>query len=119
MPRGTFINDVDEAQSLAAALIENQGDRTRDAALVGAASAVGVSKWSLWTLYYGRRKTVESGTLRALRNAYLKVCERQALHLVAEVDRLKRRCGDASVSSLGDEVARLVEKLRQARERTK
>lgn len=119
MSRGDFTDEVDEARSLTAALVESQNAPTRQLAFGRIERTVGVGRWSLWSLYHGRRKTVGSGTLKALRNAYLRQCERQALHLVAEVDRLKRRCGDASVSSLGDEVARLVEKLRQARERTK
>jgi hypothetical protein len=117
MERRYSINDVDEARQLTAALVDGQGATARHIALDGAAEAVGVSRWSLWTIYYGRRKTVASGTLRALRDAYRRLLERQAAHLEAEMASLKERCGeDGSVVALGDEVSRLVSRLRDTRE---
>lgn len=112
MPHGQFINAATEARQLAFALVEG---RPREAALAAAARAVGVSKWTYWSLYHGRRKLVDYGVLAALRREYLKLCETQIARLEAEVRDLRRKSGDEAVADIAPALARLAEKVRKAR----
>lgn len=117
MSRRDFTNEIGEAQYLADRLVASHAGYGRQTAIQAAARAVGISKWTFWAILYGRRKSIGSDTINAIRREYLKLCERQLSHLKAEIEQLQERCGDDSMVDLGDATARLVERLRQARSR--
>lgn len=113
MSEREIVTEAGEARALIQALMEGQPSK-----LDSVARSVGMSKWSLWGLLRERRKVVGYSTLTKLRNAYLRHVERQIARLEAELDLLRaKRCGDASLTSLGDAVARLVDRVKEARER--
>lgn len=118
MSEGQNSTDVDEARKCLLALAQHAKQSGHADALGSAASKVGISRWSAWNLVKKRRKSIPSEILGSIRRAYLRLVERQLRHLEAEVSSLRERCGeDDDIRSLGAETARLVERLRQARDR--
>lgn len=90
----------------------------RDTALNLVGRTSGLSKWGVWALLYGRRKTVAHETMRALRRAYLDLVGRQLSKLKAELEAAEMRSTeDDAFADIGREAAALVERLRQARQR--
>lgn len=113
-----FTNDIGEAQYLVAALVDHRRTDGREAAIALAARAIGISRWTLWGIFYGTRKTITSDILGAIRREYLALCESQLRLLEAEVSAVRQRCGDTdAIVDLGAEAMRLVSRLREARER--
>lgn len=117
MPHGRFLNEADEARFLATALVESRADYGRDAAIDGAARSVGISRWSFWSLFYGKRKTVGHSVLASLRRQYLALCERQIAHLMDEMREVEG-CGDDAFRDIATEAARVVARLKEARDRS-
>lgn len=116
---GDFDNDAHEARRMVAALVEAFPAGCRDTAMKMVGHTVGLSRWSVWSLLYGRRKSVASNTMQALRRAYLELCERQIRKLKAELQAAEMRSGiNDSFADLGREASALVEKLREARKRS-
>lgn len=120
MAHGDFTqNDLAEARRLLETIVESKRGATRDEAIASTARSIGISRWSAWGLYYGKRKSIGYAALAAIRKAYLDLCRRQLSHLEAEIAGAETRCGTDDFSDLGAEVARLVARLREARERAR
>lgn len=118
MDRGDSDNSADEARDLALGLVGYFRSTNKERGLDAAARAVGISKWSLWALYHGRRKTVGYGVLAALRREYLRIMERQLVHLEAQIRGVRERSGeDDALTDLGSEATRLVARLQASRQR--
>lgn len=115
---GRFNNEADEAKSMVRALVDGIETECRETAMKSVGRSLGLSKWTVWALAYGRRKSVAHSTMQALRSAYLDYCERQLKRFEAELQTAKmRENSDAAFSDLGREATALVEKLRKARQR--
>lgn len=94
MPPRDFNSDVGEAEYLVSALVASYPGDLREVAITKTADAVGISPWTAWGIFYGRRKAIGHAALTALRREYLRLCDRQIRHFVAEADEFKERCGE-------------------------
>lgn len=101
------------------ALVASERTDCREAAMKSVGRKIGLTKWAVWGLAYGRRKSVAHATMQALRRAYLDYCERQIVKLEAQLDAAEMRSGDDDFRDLASEATRLVEKLREARKRAR
>lgn len=78
----------------------------------------GMSSRALRRLVNGETKDPGITLFGRIREAYLRLCEREIAKLKIEIATDKARYGDASFEDLADEVQALAEKVRQAKERT-
>lgn len=114
-----FITEAEEAHELLSGIIAHAKHKGSDDPVASAASAVGITYWSAWTIFKHRKKAIASSVLAAIRREYLRICMSQLARLEAQVSELKKRCGDDDEPfiSLGSEVARLAARVKAARER--
>lgn len=112
-----FITEAEEAHELLSGIIAHAKHKGSDDPVASAASAVGITYWSAWTIFKHRKKAIASSVLAAIRREYLKVVERQIRQLEAELVRLQEKSGNHNAfTSLAAEAENLVARLRKARE---
>lgn len=117
MRDGYFDQDAAEAKRLLLVLRLHAKQRGYADSLWGAARMVGISRGTAENLLRQRRKSIPSRVLAAIRREYIRICMNQIAHLQAQVDDLQGKCGDDAFENLGAAVARLVDQLREARQR--
>lgn len=105
--------DVEEAQTKAKALCEREwrfhGDY--EAAMHRVSAKYGIPFGTLWGLHYKKPKTVISGVLGMLRQAYEAECARQLSKLRHELS-ITKETGNATDLDLVREIEALLEKVR-------
>lgn len=115
--RGESADETDEAQHMVAALVRGFPAECRETALTLVGQNIGLSKWSVWSLLYGRRKSVGHATMQALRRVYLNYLERQIAKLEAQLRDAEMRSGPDAFQDLAAAAESVLARLREARKR--
>lgn len=116
MNRGENINPTDEGREMLRALLADK-QVALEPAMSSVARATGMSKWGVWNLYHGRRKSLAATTLMAIRREYIRLCERQLARAEADLRWARGLCGDESITDIAAALAAVAQDVQAAKAR--
>lgn len=108
------MSSIDVAQGYVGALVQRERKYTGklDTAIENVGTQAGVSKWTVWGLWHGRRKTTTGEVVGKLRGALIRRLEGEIRHLEHELTILRA----TGIRPDDDEILAVAASLAKARQ---